>query len=305
MGFLRASVRMAAFAATGITLVIGANVIDALAALTPGKKRDIRLVARRRKDAFLRGVLQALCAACGIRVHADIATLQLVSSGARTPTLVLANHVSYLDVVVLGSLFPCGFLAKREVADWPIVGWSGRALGMEFVERECLGSRTRMLRRLRSRLRTDTLCVFPEGSTTCGTTPDESLWQRGQLWSVSLNQARVVGFGLHYADQSALAWTGDMAFAPHLWAVLKRRHTDVFVCGEALPVHPVSPSRVYPAEAMRPVDARACAKTVFEHISSLCRKAHVLSLQFQNRKAIRAPLSKSLTEEVSPCKLSP
>lgn len=311
MRSFRAFFRLAAFGATGFTLVAAAFFIQAhsIFAHTP------EILVRRRKDAFLKNMLKVLCRVCGIRVHADAASLQIASKGSRFPSLILANHVSYLDVVILGSLFPCGFLAKKEVAHWPVVGWSGLALGMEFVDREKLTSRVKTLRRLKNRLRTSSICVFPEGTTTSSTTPDEAVWQRGQLWSAEARAGRVLCVGLHYAEQSELAWTGDMAFAPHLWSVLKRRHTDVFVCGEHLAVQAVPPSRIYENAETRPVDARACSKNAFESVSRLCRKARALAIHFQGgsepnthflriQRPGRSPYASSVSEPAPPHRTS-
>ena len=50
--------------------------------------------------------------------------------------LVASNHVSYLDILVLASLYPSLFLAKREIASWPVFGWIARGAGTLFIDRE-------------------------------------------------------------------------------------------------------------------------------------------------------------------------
>ena len=49
--------------------------------------------------------------------------------------LLVANHLSYLDIVLLGSLNPCVFVAKSEVKGWPVFGWFARMAGTVFVDR--------------------------------------------------------------------------------------------------------------------------------------------------------------------------
>jgi len=294
---------MATFALISLGLVIGGRIIEAGTSLvllcTRGslRREDARLVGREAKRAFLQRMLVLLCRACGIIVHVDAELARIARGRRHTPSLVLSNHVSYLDVVVLGSVLKSCFLAKHEVAAWPIVGAAGRALDMEFVDRERLSDRVRMLRRLRKRMRHDTFCVFPEGSTTRAVTPDATLWRRGQIWSIVPRVNRLVCVGLCYVDQGEIAWIDDMAFTPHLWNVLKRRETRVFLCARELPV--ASGVRGDPGAF---ADARSLTITAFEGVTEMCLKAHTRVVQFkQDSCHVTVPF---VTEEVSQCNLS-
>src|SRR5213592_1481590 len=61
-----------------------------------------------------------------------------VTTGGSMPRsgLLVCNHLSYLDVVVLSAVQPCAFVAKRDVATWPLFGWLACAAGTIFVDRE-------------------------------------------------------------------------------------------------------------------------------------------------------------------------
>lgn len=84
--------------------------------------------------------------------------------------LVVANHVSWLDVVALGAVQPVRMLAKREVGDWPVVGVLAARAGTVFLDRDRLGSLPAVVAELAAALRAGAAVgVFPEGTTWCGT----------------------------------------------------------------------------------------------------------------------------------------
>ena len=107
----------------------------------------------------------ALCQAFSVRLPAP---LDLPAS----PQLIVANHISWLDVVVLSALLPPAagtcFLAKAEVARWPVIGAFARGLGMAFIDRTSAFRSYRSLPALAAGLRTHSLLFFPEGTTTDG-----------------------------------------------------------------------------------------------------------------------------------------
>lgn len=85
-----------------------------------------------------------------------------------TPVLWLANHVSWVDIAVLGALRPLSFLAKSEVADWPLAGWLARQAGTLFIRRGA-GEALDLGRQLAGHLQQDShLVIFPEGTSSDG-----------------------------------------------------------------------------------------------------------------------------------------
>lgn len=80
----------------------------------------------------------------------------------------VSNHVSWLDIPVLGSHFPVYFLSKAEVANWPVVGWLARAAGTLFIKRGS-GDAGQVMTQLSTHLRDGrNVLFFPEGTTTDG-----------------------------------------------------------------------------------------------------------------------------------------
>lgn len=97
--------------------------------------------------------------------------VQLTVEGAplREPHLTAANHVSWLDISVLGALEPTRFVAKSEIRSWPIAGWLATAAGTFYLRRG-LGGTAPLLDRLTPYLRDrGSVVLFPEGTTTDGT----------------------------------------------------------------------------------------------------------------------------------------
>ncbi|PRX45521.1 1-acyl-sn-glycerol-3-phosphate acyltransferase [Prauserella shujinwangii] len=83
-------------------------------------------------------------------------------------TLIVANHVSWLDIVALLAVEPAAFLAKREVGDWPVLGPVAAAQGTLFVDRWALRSLPATVATVAARLREGrSVVVFPEATTWC------------------------------------------------------------------------------------------------------------------------------------------
>lgn len=84
--------------------------------------------------------------------------------------LFVSNHVSWVDIVVLGACRPILFLSKAEVARWPVIGWIAKAIGTLFIERSA-GRGNEVKTKICASLRGGAqVLVFPEGTTTDGRT---------------------------------------------------------------------------------------------------------------------------------------
>jgi 1-acyl-sn-glycerol-3-phosphate acyltransferase len=145
------------------------------------------------------------------------------------PTLFVSNHVSYLDIIVLGSLIPGSFIAKAEIKSWPLFGWLARLQRSVFVERRAV--RTASHRdEIRTRLdQGDRLVLFPEGTSGDG---NRVLPYKSALLSVAeggpgdkplavqpmtIAYTKLDGMPLGRHLRPFYAWYGDMELMPHLW----------------------------------------------------------------------------------------
>jgi 1-acyl-sn-glycerol-3-phosphate acyltransferase len=126
------------------------------------------VVPRSRGDkvgaALCRMWSRTLCAILSVRRQVDG---PVPGGGA---FLVASNHLSYLDIFVLGSLYPSAFLAKSEIARWPVFGWVARAAGTLFVDRDTGKDVVRAGREMAARLGSGVpITIFPEGRASDGT----------------------------------------------------------------------------------------------------------------------------------------
>jgi 1-acyl-sn-glycerol-3-phosphate acyltransferase len=153
-------------------------------------------------------------------------------SNAR-PVLFAANHISYLDITVFGSLLAASFIAKSEVARWPLFGWLARLQRSVFVDRR-VRSTARQRDSIAGRLAAgDALILFPEGTSGDG---NRLLPFKSALFSVagavvsgqvpatvqpvSIAYTRLDGMPIGRPLRPLFAWYGAMTLAPHLWRVL-------------------------------------------------------------------------------------
>ncbi|MHA7833108.1 MAG: lysophospholipid acyltransferase family protein [Algiphilus sp.] len=145
-------------------------------------------------------------------------------TGARDPEarLVVANHVSWLDIVVIGAEVPARFIAKREVRDWPVIGWLAQAAGAFFIRRGS-GSSKALVERLQPHMQLGgSVVLFPEGTTTDGSTV--RVFHARIFDAAVASQCPVQPLALRYGrapDGTAVApFIGDDDFFPHLLRTL-------------------------------------------------------------------------------------
>lgn len=148
------------------------------------------------------------------------------------PVLFVSNHSSYLDIHVLGAVLTGSFVAKQEVASWPLFGLCAKLQRSVFVDRK-RGTSATQRDAIAGRLaKGDSLILFPEGTSNDG---NRVLPFKSALLSVAENRVgdrplTVQPVSLAYARHSNMpmgrglracyAWYGDMGLVDHLWRVL-------------------------------------------------------------------------------------
>lgn len=146
------------------------------------------------------------------------------------PVLFASNHVSYIDIMVLGSLIPGSFVAKSEIAGWPLFGWLAKLQRSVFVDRQ-VRSTARQRDAIAERLAAgDALILFPEGTSSDGNfvLPFKSalfsvVFNKEQaiaVQPVSLAYTRLDGLPIGRRMRPYFAYYGDMVLGPHLWRLL-------------------------------------------------------------------------------------
>ncbi|HZZ92642.1 MAG TPA: lysophospholipid acyltransferase family protein [Usitatibacter sp.] len=143
------------------------------------------------------------------------------------PVMVVANHVSWLDIFVISSVRATRFIAKREIREWPLVGWIVEKAGTLFLKREARRDLARMGEQVHEALaRQDCVGLFPEGTTTEGT---HLLKFHGSLFEPAIrNAARIVPVVLRYETPAGAlcanaSFAGEITFMQCLARIVRER----------------------------------------------------------------------------------
>jgi 1-acyl-sn-glycerol-3-phosphate acyltransferase len=142
------------------------------------------------------------------------------------PYFLVSNHHSYLVVPILYTCLRGSFLAKSDVASWPVLGTMARTMGTLFVDRSKKSDLTRVIGEVERRLaRGGAVVVFPEGTSTRG---ERVLPFKPPLFEVAVRTGSPVSYasisyrtpeGAPSADE-VVCWWGSMPFLPHVYRVL-------------------------------------------------------------------------------------
>ncbi len=146
------------------------------------------------------------------------------------PTLFISNHVSYLDIPVLGSLINGFFVAKSEIAHWPVINRLAKIQNTIFIERRASKAKSQIAILRETLKRGNCLILFPEGTSTNGA---QVLPLKSSLFAavetddvdiliqpVSVVYSQYKGEGMNQVVRDNFAWYADMPFGPHIFNML-------------------------------------------------------------------------------------
>lgn len=144
------------------------------------------------------------------------------------PSLLMGNHRSYVDAVLMPAKHPVAFVARSESRNWPIIGWGASALKTIWVNRKDRESRRNTRYAVRERLDAGMgIVVFPEGTTHRG--PELGPYRPSMFAIAADGKFPITPIAIEYRDPS-IAWVGDDTFIPHAWKHFGKQWTDVTVC---------------------------------------------------------------------------
>jgi 1-acyl-sn-glycerol-3-phosphate acyltransferase len=155
--------------------------------------------------------------------------LTVVGTPARVgPMLLVSNHISWLDIVALHAVCHCRFVSKADVKRWPIIGTLVTGGGTLYVERESRRDAMRVVHRMAQALRDgDILAVFPEGTTSDGTSvlPFHSNLIQAAIWADAPVQAVALQFvdGRSGTPSGDVRYMGDESLVGSIWRTLFAR----------------------------------------------------------------------------------
>jgi len=183
-----------------------------------------------------------VCRLLGIRLNSD------GKIASDRPVLIVANHISWLDISVLSAVAPVSFVAKSEVESWPFISWLAKLQRTVFVKRQCRTDVGRVVNEMAERFSDrDALVVFAEGTSTDGnrvlsfhssllspafskdSSEDQDVPSAPSVavQTLSIAYTHLHGIPLGRDDRKLVAWYGDMEMAIHVWELLKAGPLDV------------------------------------------------------------------------------
>jgi len=147
----------------------------------------------------------------------------------------VSNHLSYLDIPILGSIFPLRFVAKSEVQFWPVFGFLSKLARTIFIKRKRLDSVIQKSKIFDLLSSGDKVCIFPEGTTSDG---NRVLDFKSSSFSALENQNFLIqpviicysdlnGIPINRWLRPVIAWYGDMDLKPHILKLVTLRSIKI------------------------------------------------------------------------------
>lgn len=141
--------------------------------------------------------------------------------------LLVANHVSWLDIPLLAAVRPARMLAKSEIRDWPVAGWLTARSGALFIDRDRIRALPETVARIAGALRAgEAVTVFPEGSTWCGRAQGSfrrAAFQAALDAGVPVQPVRLSYRVTDGAAGTSAAFVGDDSLLASVWRVTRAR----------------------------------------------------------------------------------
>ena len=164
-----------------------------------------------------------LCLLFGIRVRTEGEAIPYENG-----YLVVSNHMSYFDIIILGSVVPGAFISKAAVRYWPVIGWGAIMIGTLFFDRKSKRSRAEIKQKAIERLNQgQNVVIFPEGTTSDGRT---LLPFRYGAFDIAIKAGTtVVPVAINYASPETIRWKADVSFLRHIIGIGQKEKVDVRV----------------------------------------------------------------------------
>ena len=195
---------------------------------------------------------RVLCGILGIRVRVSGTPVH------DRAVLFVSNHVSWADILVIGSVVPTAFVSKSEVEKWPLVGVTARLQRTVFVDRARRHQSAQAVVEIVKRLAGGTSVVlFAEGTSSDGNrvlpfrsallgAVEEAAAHGGDASKVliqpmSISYTGINGIPMGRQHRPVVAWYGDLDFLPHIKALMERGAVDAVVTyGDPIPADQVA-----------------------------------------------------------------
>jgi 1-acyl-sn-glycerol-3-phosphate acyltransferase len=179
------------------------------------------LIGPARREGHIRRWSHQLLGICGIK----LVVRALPGTPAPPRALIVANHISWLDIFVVNSMQPCRFVAKSDIRSWPFIGWLCAKTGTIFISRGKASDVRRIFKGIVESIAAgDRVAFFPEGTTAA---QGKLLPFHANLFEAALDaKVPVQPYALRYLDaqgnyHSAADFIGDTTIVESILAVLQ------------------------------------------------------------------------------------
>ncbi|MBL7130123.1 MAG: 1-acyl-sn-glycerol-3-phosphate acyltransferase [Candidatus Omnitrophica bacterium] len=162
---------------------------------------------------------------------------------ATTGNLIISNHLTYLDGVVIGSIFPVIYLSKKEIKNWPLIGWMTSVSGTIFIDRKRRDESHKYVDEIAKKLRDRiNVLLFPEGTSTNGECIrdfqsvffEAPLSSRSYILPITIHYTKINNEPITKSNRDKICWYGQIPFRKHIWQLLQQRSVEAIVN-----IHPI------------------------------------------------------------------
>ncbi len=190
--------------------------------------------ARKKRCAenFIQFSFSVICVIIGLRVkvEGELASVR--------PLLMVSNHISYLDIMILGAKTPAIFTPKSDMSGWPVISNICRLLNCIFIERSSDKIREAQVKIHETLANDGVVSLFPEGTTGNGrhvlpfksslfSIAEEKIAGKELFIQPAIISYKAIGsLPIDSTQWPMVAWYGDMFLAPHLWKLLQLGKID-------------------------------------------------------------------------------
>lgn len=153
--------------------------------------------------------------------------VKVIGEPPATTGVIMSNHRSYIDVMMMPSKNPYVVVAKKQVRKWPVIGRAAEAVGTIYVDRDSKESRQNTRKAIKDRLENGvSVLIYPEGTTFEG--PGILPFKPGMFHTCAAGGFPVIPVAIEYQNKS-MAWIGDDTFVPHFLKAFGHWRVDLTI----------------------------------------------------------------------------
>ena len=156
------------------------------------------------------------------------------------PILLISNHASYLDIIILGSLYKTSFIAKKEISKWPLLGILAKLQNTIFIDRRVSSLKNQENQIIKHLNEKKNLVIFPEGTSSDGNRVlpfksslfnifEKNLNSKILVQTITIVYKKINGIPMNRIERKNITWHSNMDLIPNIFNVLKKLSIEVEV----------------------------------------------------------------------------